>query len=228
MHDKGLVVLSGGMDSATALWDAADIYRELETISFDYGQRHRKELEYARRLALRLHLHWERVDLTGVGKAISSANSSLVNPSVEVPHGHYAAESMKQTVVPNRNMIMVSVAVARALAIGASDVIVGVHTGDHAIYPDCRKSFFNPLRTAVLAGNDERISIKTPFIYMTKTQIAEHGAYLKVPWELTWSCYEGGDIHCGECGTCQERREAFRDAGIEDPTAYKQYGVFAE
>ena len=221
---KAVVVLSGGMDSATALYQAkADGY-ELYAISFDYGQRHKKELDFATLLAkeagvVKHHI----VDLTSITKLIDT--SSLTNEAIEVPEGHYAAENMKSTVVPNRNMIMYAVAIGYAVNINAKAMYVGVHAGDHFIYPDCRPEFIELLDVIAKSANEGFIEkdfrVVAPFMYKTKAEIAGIGTELQIPYELTWSCYKGTEKHCGKCGTCVERKEAFELAKVKDPTEYE-------
>jgi len=153
----------------------------------------------------------------------------LTDSSVEVPHGHYAAETMKATVVPNRNMIMLSVAAGLAVAEGAKVIACGVHAGDHAIYPDCRPEFINSIeKTIQLANALPSLRIETPFIGKTKADIVKIGTKLKVPYESTWTCYEGGRIACGRCGTCVERLASFSEAGVEDPIEYKDREFWKE
>jgi 7-cyano-7-deazaguanine synthase len=139
---------------------------------------------------------------------------------MDVPEGHYEAESMKATVVPNRNAIMISIAYGHAVSIGAETVGVGVHAGDHAIYPDCRAQFIDMLSSTLQVGNDSDLRIYAPFIDKTKSDIVKYGTALGVPFDLTWSCYKGLEKHCGRCGTCVERKEAFQLAGVNDPTEY--------
>jgi len=221
--NKAVVVLSGGMDSATALYQAKADGNELYAISFDYGQRHKKELDYAKKLAEVAGVKEHHiVNLTSITELIS--NSSLTNKEIDVPEGHYAAENMKLTVVPNRNMIMYAVALGYAVNVKASSMYVGVHAGDHAIYPDCRPEFIEALDVIAKIANEGFIKkdfqVKAPFVHISKTNIAKLGSQLGVPYELTWSCYKGGNKHCGKCGTCVERKEAFQLAGVIDPTQY--------
>jgi 7-cyano-7-deazaguanine synthase len=221
---KAIVVLSGGMDSATALYQAKADGFEVYAISFDYGQRHKKELDFAKALALKAGaVEHHIVNLTSITELIS--NSSLTNEAINVPEGHYAADNMKLTVVPNRNMIMYSVAIGYAVNIGAKAMYVGVHTGDHTIYPDCRPEFIESLDVIAKIANEGFIEkdfrVLAPFMYKSKADIAAIGAELQVPYELTWSCYKGGEKHCGKCGTCVERKEAFQLADVKDPTEYE-------
>jgi len=146
--------------------------------------------------------------------------SSQTSDEISVPHGHYAAESMKLTVVPNRNMVMLSLAGALALSLKCKDIFYAAHSGDHAIYPDCRPEFVEILRRAFLMASWSELMLNAPYIMWPKKMIVQQGASLDVPYELTYSCYEGAELHCGKCGTCTERREAFELAGIPDPTKY--------
>jgi len=227
---KAVVVLSGGMDSTTALYVARFRRYDLYAISFDYGQRHKKELDYAKKIAKEAGVKEHHiVDLTSITELIS--NSSLTNKGIDVPEGHYAAENMKLTVVPNRNMIMYSVAIGYAVNIKAKYIYVGDHTGDHFIYPDCREEFIHSLAKTARVGNegfiDKNFRIIAPFLYKSKAEIAKIGSQLGVPYELTWSCYKGGEKHCGKCGTDVERKEAFRLAQVPDPTEYEdETGVY--
>ena len=214
-----ITVLSGGMDSTVLAHLAQGLYEQVDLVSVDYGQRHRTELTFAARTADALGCAHDVLDLP-LNRMLTG--SALTDDSVDVPHGHYAAESMAATVVPNRNAILISMAYAVAVARGADAVLVGVHAGDHFVYPDCRPGFVNALDHALRLGNEGygEVRLEAPFVHHSKTDIARLGARLGVDWAMTWSCYEGGDVHCGRCGTCVERREALRDAGVDDPTAY--------
>ncbi|MBI2863869.1 MAG: 7-cyano-7-deazaguanine synthase QueC [Chloroflexi bacterium] len=219
---RAVVVFSGGLDSTTALYKAiADGY-EAHAVSFDYGQKHRKELEQAAKIARGLGVDHRVVDITAITGLIS--NSALTSDK-EVPEGHYAADNMKATVVPNRNMIMASIAIGYAVNVDAKAVYLGVHGGDHFIYPDCRPEFVRLLVSIALVANegfiDPGFEIITPFLNSSKADIVREGAALGAPLELTWSCYKGGARHCGRCGTCVERKEAFLLAGLADPTSYE-------
>ncbi len=158
--------------------------------------------------------------------ALEVNSGSALTDDVDVPHGHYAAENMAVTVVPNRNAIMLSIAYGVAVARGARIVAAAVHAGDHYVYPDCRPGFVEAFdrmqREAVEGFGDPSLCLYAPFVHKTKAEIVEIGAALGVPYEDTWSCYEGGEVHCGLCGTCNERKEAFRLAGVPDPTEYRE------
>lgn len=215
-----VVSLSGGMDSTAALALTLNVSDAIG-LSFDYGQRHRKELDAAHQVAEFYGIEHHVVDLRSVGALLGG--SALTDPAVTVPEGHYAQDSMRATVVPNRNAIMANIAVAVASAREAWGVVLGVHAGDHAVYPDCRPEFRDALQACVNTALEgfHVPTISTPFVNSTKTFIASHGASLNAPFHLTWSCYNGGEKHCGRCGTCVERYEAFRDAGVADPTEYE-------
>lgn len=194
----------------------------LSLVSFDYGQRHRTELDAARAVAAVLGAPHEVIDLRSVGALLTG--SALTDNCVEVPRGHYTDASMRCTVVPNRNAIMLDIATGIAVTQGADAVAFGAHGGDHTIYPDCRPEFVRTFTAMVRVANAGFISsgfrVVAPFLSLTKSEIVRIGAGLGVPFELTWSCYEGRTVHCGRCGTCVERREAFTLAEIDDPTSY--------
>ena len=216
---KTLVICSGGLDSVTLAYLVAKQHQLAAIVSFDYGQRHQKEVEYARLCAERLGAPYQLIDITSIGQVLTG--SSLTD-DIDVPDGHYAEDSMKSTVVPNRNTIMLSIAFGMAVSIGADTVAAAVHSGDHFIYPDCRPEFIDSFAAMQkLALQDlAEIELFAPFVHRSKADIVRSGADLNVPFADTWSCYKGQDIHCGRCGTCVERREAFQLAGIEDPTEY--------
>lgn len=214
-----LVVFSGGMDSTVLAYYAAGLHDQVDLASVDYGQRHRRELDFAARTAERLHARHDVLDLSVVGRLLVG---SALTDDVEVPHGHYAADNMRTTVVPNRNALLISAVYAVAVARKATHVLAGVHAGDHHVYPDCRPEFIEALGDALRIGNEGHggVILEAPFVTHSKTDICRLGGRLHVAFEDTWSCYEGGEAHCGRCGTCVERIEAFRDAGVPDPTDY--------
>jgi 7-cyano-7-deazaguanine synthase len=188
-------------------------------VSFAYGQRHVCELDYARRCAARLAVTHDVIDITDVGRRLTG---SALTGGEEVPEGHYAADSMRLTVVANRNAIMLSIAFGLAVAKRAEAVAAAVHGGDHFIYPDCRPAFvdaFASMQRLALDGVAQ-IALATPYLRCSKADIVREGARLGVPFAETWSCYKGGERHCGRCGTCVERCEAFHLAGVPDPTSY--------
>ncbi|HET6884246.1 MAG TPA: 7-cyano-7-deazaguanine synthase QueC [Pirellulales bacterium] len=215
---KSVIVFSGGLDSTVLLHQLLAAGDEVLALSVDYGQRHRRELQHAGEIASRLGVEWQIADLRAIAPLL--AGSSQTTPGMAVPHGHYAEDSMKQTVVPNRNMIMIAVAAGWAISRGCQRVAYAAHTGDHTIYPDCRPEFADALGRAISLADWHTIELHCPFIGMTKADIVALGARLGVDFSATWSCYEGGDAHCGQCGTCFERREAFLLAGVSDPTTY--------
>ena len=216
---KTIVICSGGLDSVSLAHMVAQDHELAGLISFDYGQRHRKELDYAALCAQRLGVPHDIIDLRPVGAVLTG---SALTDDVDVPDGHYAEDSMKVTVVPNRNAIMLTVAFGAAAARGADAVATAVHGGDHFIYPDCRPAFteaFEAMQKLALDGYAD-VSLFTPFVHRSKADIVTEGARVNTPFAQTWSCYKGGDHHCGRCGTCVERREAFHLAGVPDPTLY--------
>lgn len=216
-----VAVVSGGMDSTVLTYQLVKTYGDVALISFNYGQRHAKELTYANRTAVKLGLTHEIVDLTNITGLISR---STLTSDAPVPDGHYAEDNMRKTVVPNRNSIMLNIATGYAITLGADAIATAVHSGDHYIYPDCRPQFIKTLEAMLRVANEGFVSdnfrVIAPFVHVPKDEIARVGQSLNVPWDDTWSCYKGGDIHCGSCGTCFERREAFQLAGIDDPTQY--------
>lgn len=226
---KATLVVSGGMDSATLAYHYFKEGYKLHLVGFNYGQRHVKELLALQNLAGVLQASHEIVDLTGLKSSIAS--SSLTSDEISVPDGHYAEETMRITVVPNRNAIMLAIATGIAVANGSDLVATGVHAGDHFIYPDCRPDFIEAINQAFILGTrghaKEGFRVEAPFVKITKADIAKLGHSYQVPYQLTWSCYKGGDLHCGRCGTCVERIEAFIDAGVSDPTIYEDGIEFA-
>ena len=214
-----LVICSGGLDSVSLAHIVAAEGRLTRLVSFDYGQRHRKELDFAAAAAARLGVPHHLIDMTGIGAALTG---SALTDDIAVPDGHYAEETMKITVVPNRNAIMLAIGFGVAAANGDAAVATAVHGGDHFIYPDCRPGFtraFEAMQRAALDGYAD-VVLDTPFVERSKADIVAAGAAAGTPFAETWSCYKGGARHCGRCGTCVERREAFHLAGIADPTAY--------
>lgn len=217
-----VVLASGGLDSTTLAYHLRDMGAKARLLSFDYGQRHARELECARQVAGGLGVPHDVVDLRSVGGLLRG--SALTDPRVPVPDGHYAAESMRATVVPNRNAVMLDIAVAVAIANGCDAVAFGAHGGDHAIYPDCRPGFVTAFTESAMLANEgflaDGFRVVAPFLDRGKAEVVRMGHQLGVPFADTWSCYKGGAVHCGTCGTCTERREAFQLAGVADPTPY--------
>jgi 7-cyano-7-deazaguanine synthase len=216
---KVVVLCSGGMDSVTALYRAQREHTVTAVVSFDYGSKHNhREIPFAREHTVKFSLRHEMVALDFVGRLFSS---TLLNGGGAVPEGHYEADNMRQTVVPFRNAIMLSIAAGLAESIGAEGLVIAAHGGDHVIYPDCREEFMLSFAEAMRTGTYAGIKLLRPFIAMNKAQIAADGARLGVDFARTWSCYKGGAVHCGKCGTCVERREAFILAKLPDPTTYE-------
>lgn len=215
-------LVSGGLDSVVLAHMLAAEGREIVMLSADYGQRHRRELDHAASAATRLGARHHVADLSGIGALLHG--SALTDPAVDVPDGHYAESTMISTVVPNRNAILLSLAVGLAVAEGASGVAYAAHGGDHHVYPDCRPKFVASFAETARIANDglvaDSFSVHAPFLELTKADIVRIGDELRVPFDDTWSCYRGGARHCGRCGTCVERKEAFELAGVDDPTAY--------
>lgn len=219
---KTLVLLSGGMDSVAALYWAAREHEVVGTLSFDYGSKHNgKEIPMAAWHSQKLGVKHEVITLDFVNRLFTS---DLLQSGGDIPDGHYAAENMKRTVVPFRNGIMLSIACGLAESREADALVIAAHSGDHAIYPDCREPFMQAMADAMRQGTYVGIELLRPFIDCDKAEIARRGTALGVDFSRTWSCYKGGAIHCGECGTCVERREAFILAGILDPTEYASVG----
>jgi len=218
---SALAVCSGGLDSVTLAHKLAREGRLARLITFDYAQRHAVEIEFARACAARLAVAHDVVDLRPVADLIGGTALSRAS-AVEVPDGHYAEETMRATVVPNRNAIMLTVAFGAAATAGLDAVAAAMHTGDHFIYPDCRPAFteaFARMQETAMEGM-WNIAFEAPFVDMSKAEIVAVGAEIGVPFQETWSCYKGGELHCGRCGTCVERAEAFYLAGVKDPTHY--------
>jgi 7-cyano-7-deazaguanine synthase len=213
-----VVLLSGGMDSVTALYDAFAAHQVAGALSFDYGSKHnQREIPFAAAHCAKLGVPHRVITLGFVGELFKSALLASGGP---IPDGHYAEPTMQQTVVPFRNGIMLAVAGGYAESIEARALVIAAHAGDHAIYPDCREAFMQAMGDALRLGTYCELELLRPFIRLTKAQIAIRGHELGVDFSQTWSCYKGGEIHCGTCGTCVERREAFLDARLPDPTVY--------
>ncbi len=225
---KTIQILSGGMDSVTCMHYLVNILKhEVKALSVNYGQKHKKEIEYAKYQCDLLGIEHKVADLSAISDLLGK-DSVLMNKEKEVPHGHYEEPQMKQTVVPNRNMIMLSVATAWAISNKFDSVVYGAHFGDHAIYPDCREEFALQLGKAIKLCDWQEISLYRPFIKKTKADIAKLGSEMGVDFTKTWTCYKGEEIHCGMCATCIERREAFYLAGVEDPTEYSHNALSTE
>lgn len=213
-----VIILSGGMDSVTLLYE----YREriALAISFDYGSNHNaKEIPYAQLHCQRLGIEHLVIPLSFIHQYF---RSSLLEGGEAIPEGHYASENMRSTVVPFRNGIMLSVAVGIAESRQLDVVMMANHGGDHTIYPDCRPEFVDAFGQAASNGTYNHVRILAPYTDITKADIAKRGKQLGIDYAETWSCYKGGDVHCGKCGTCVERKEALEKAGIDDHTVYEK------
>ena len=218
MTNKVVVIYSGGMDSFTVLNRALHDGKEVYALTFDYGQRHVKEIEYASTVCKSLDVNHKVIDISAINQIL--AGSSLTD-DIDIPEGHYEAESMKSTVVPNRNMILLSLAVGYAVSVGASQVYYGAHSGDHAIYPDCRPEFVMKMNDVCKIANYESVEIFSPYLKETKSDILTDGLKMGLKYDNTWTCYNGREKACGQCGACQERLEAFKDNNVTDPLNYE-------
>ncbi len=216
---KAVLILSGGVDSSTLLYHLLSKGYEISALTFVYGQRHSKEVEFAKKIVERVketaEIEHRIVDITPIHNLISFG---ALTGKEDVPEGYYTEERQRATVVPNRNMILLSIAAGYAVKIGAKEVYYAAHRSDYSVYPDCRKEFVKALDTAIYLGNLwNPVELKAPFIDITKAEIVSMGLRLKVPYELTWSCYRGEERPCLRCGTCIERTEAFLLNGVRDP-----------
>ncbi|SNC61230.1 preQ(0) biosynthesis protein QueC [Marinobacter sp. es.048] len=218
MTDTVVVIYSGGMDSYTLLHLARDRGYQVHALSFNYGQRHVRELECARSVCEAQGIPHKVIDIRAMSEVM--AGSSLTS-DLEVPEGHYEEDSMKATVVPNRNMILLSLATGYAVTVGAGAVWYGAHGGDHAIYPDCRPEFVEKMDAVCRVANYDPVGIEAPFMTMDKGQILAEGLRLGLDYSQTWTCYNGREQACGRCGSCVERLEAFAVNGVTDPLEYE-------
>lgn len=213
---KGVIIYSGGMDSFTLLTTLLHLGVDLVVLSFNYGQRHCKELVYAAAVCKMFGLKHHIVNMAEtVGPLLFG--SALTSGDIAVPKGHYAEPSMKQTVVPNRNMIMLSIAIGYAVSLGRENVYYGAHAGDHDIYPDCRPEFVEAMCRVAAIANYEPVAIHVPYLLGSKQTILHDGFQLSNDYGWAWTCYEGGERPCGKCGACVERAEAFMLLGAKDP-----------
>ena len=219
-NNKALVILSGGMDSTTLLYEVIEKHgkENVSAITFDYGQRHKKEIGCAMETASELHISLKILDLYILNEI---APSTLTREELEIPEGHYESENMKQTVVPNRNMVLISLAASYAIGIGAKYLYYGAHSGDHSIYFDCRKEFVESISNTIKLCDETGLILKAPYIDIDKGDIVIRGKKLNVNYKSTWTCYKGKEKACGKCGSCIERLEAFEKAGISDPIEYE-------
>lgn len=214
---KVVVIYSGGMDSFTVLHHALKQGHDVYALSFNYGQRHVRELDAAATVCKSLGINHKVVDITAINTLL--AGSSLTS-DIDIPEGHYEAESMQSTVVPNRNMILLALAIGYAVSIKAEAVYYGAHSGDHAIYPDCRPEFVEKMNALSLIANYEPIPIEVPFLTNTKAEILAAGLAMGLDYAQTWTCYNGREKACGKCGACVERLEAFAANNCVDPLPY--------
>lgn len=215
---KVVVVYSGGMDSFTVLHKALHAGHEVYALSFNYGQKHSKELICAQEVTEEHSIPHKILDIQSISSLFT--NSSLVSDQIDIPEGHYEANNMKSTVVPNRNMILLSLAIGYAINIEASEVWYGAHSGDHVIYPDCRPEFVEIMDKASKIANFEPVKVYAPYLNSDKIGILRDGLAMGLDYSKTWTCYKGLDKACGRCGSCVERLEAFSKNKIHDPINY--------
>lgn len=213
-----VVIYSGGMDSFTVLHRALREGISVHALSFDYGQRHARELEVASQVCASLGLPHQVVDIRAIHSLID--NSALTDSSQPMPHGDYASDNLRATVVPNRNMILLSLAIAKAVNIGAERVDYGAHGGDHVLYPDCRPEFVEAMNHVAGIANFEPVTLHAPYLTSSKADILREGLAMGLDYRQTWTCYEGRELACGVCGSCRERLAAFAANGVTDPLAY--------
>lgn len=224
MKHKTVVSLSGGLDSAVLLADEIDFNRknkievEILAVTFHYGSKHNQAENAA---AARVAGHYNvRFRFINIDQVMWGFKSAMMGGS-SIPEGHYEAESMRQTIVPGRNLIFASILAGIAESIGAQDIALGIHAGDHYIYPDCRPAFVDSLRNTILCSSDHKVKVSTPFLLWSKEQIVARGLQLELPFHLTRTCYTDNPIACGRCGSCQERLEAFVLNNAVDPLEYQ-------
>lgn len=217
-----VVLLSGGLDSTTLLVAAQQRTDKEKIIAFsvDYGQRHKCELQAACMIAAHLRVEHRVFYAEHLNEFLTG--SALTDSHIEVPAGEYTKESLKTTVVPNRNMVLISIAAGVAIANNLGSIVYAAHTADHEIYADCRPDFIAALDTALFLGTDQKVHLIAPFSGIDKAEIVRIGSQFNAPFELSYSCYKGEKKHCGECSTCHERKRAFQEANVIDPTEYKK------
>ena len=215
---KSVLILSGGLDSTTLLYDLIQQGHQVHAITFDYNQKHKREIKCAKAICRNLAVPQKIIDISLLNEL---APSCLTREQWEVPEGNYADENMKQTVVPNRNMVFLSLAAAFAIGIRADHLFYGAHAGDHTIYPDCRPAFVSAMTTAFHLCDWNDVILEVPYLYLSKGAIVRRGLSLGVDYSVTWTCYKGGEKSCGTCGSCDERLAAFREAGATDPLVYE-------
>jgi 7-cyano-7-deazaguanine synthase len=228
MSKKAVLIYSGGMDSYTMLNCLAKANWQLAALSFDYGQRHSKELQFAKRVCENMGIPHHVLDLQVLNPLLQG--SSLTS-AIDVPEGHYSEETMKATVVPNRNMIMLSIAIGYAVSINHDHVYTAVHAGDHAVYPDCRKVFVDAMSAVGAIANYRPVTVQAPFIDISKGDILKEGAKVGLvaeDYKNAWTCYNGREQACGKCGACVERLEAFSELEWTDPLEYEDREFYKE
>ena len=220
MSAKVVIIYSGGMDSYTVLNKAMQQGYDVHAVSFNYGQRHSKELLFAKKVCEQHNIEHKIVDISSIKQLIGG---SALTDDIEVPEGHYEEDSMKTTVVPNRNMIMLSMAVLvyYAVSIQAEAVYFGAHSGDHAIYPDCRTEFVSAMNDVCKIANYQAVEVRAPYLASSKIDILKEGLAMNLDYKDTWTCYNGQEKACGRCGACQERLEAFSENNTVDPIPYQ-------
>ncbi len=224
MNNKAVIIASGGIDSSTLLYKMVKEGFEVYVLTFIYGQKHLKEIEYAKSIAEKLDVNHKVVDLSSMKVLLSG--SALTDSSIEVPEVPETSEyyeTLQSTIVPNRNAIFLSIAIGYAVSLKANHVFFGAHFSDRGVYPDCRKEFVEAFQTAERLANDNpEMVVDAPFVDIDKSDIVKLGAELGVPFKETWTCYKGGEKHCGVCSSCRERKRAFVDSGVTDSTEYEQ------
>lgn len=218
MSKECVIILSGGLDSTTLLYDLVDSGRDVTALSFDYDQKHSRELSYATKSCKALGVSHNIYDLKVLSQVACSA---LTTSDINVPEGDYYEETMKSTVVPSRNLIMLSITLSYAQSQKIPEIYIGAHSGDHAIYPDCRPEFYAALQEVANVADYYHVDVKTPYISFSKGDIVKRGVDLNVDYSNTWTCYNGRDRPCGQCGACRERLEAFAENNITDPLEYE-------
>lgn len=219
---KAVVIYSGGMDSYTVLHHVLRQGYEVHALSFHYGQRHSRELEVAQQVCRSLGVAHQIIDIRAIHSLID--NSALTDASRPLPGGEYASDTMTATVVPNRNMILLSLAIAQAVNVGADVCFYGAHGGDHVLYPDCRPEFVERMNDVAAIANFEAVRIDAPYLHVDKARILADGLAMGLDYADTWTCYLGEELACGECGSCRERLAAFAANGAEDPIRYAPQG----
>lgn len=222
MNKTGVLILSGGIDSTTLCYKYINEGWSIYPLIFNYGQKHSKEIEFAKRTSSILGLEHKSIDLSAINELLSG--SALTDQGVDIPEVNEDTErfdTLETTIVPNRNSIFLSIAIGYAVSKNIVNVFFGAHHSDRGVYPDCRREFVDSFQVSErLATGNENLRVIAPFVNLTKAQIVRTGSELDVPFENTWSCYAGREVHCGRCSSCIERKKAFREAGIEDNTVY--------